>query len=98
MGDNRCDLNRFRPQPFFRHMVLDLTSAPLTKLQYLISHLILGICLLFTHQNYSAHRAFSKNAIKMTIGVAVDRSCTTYVYVLLHTTPSDFDVTRLGLN
>ena len=57
--------NRFRHLTFFRNVVLDLTSAPLTKLQYLFSLPKSGIFVQAAHQNYCTHGACSKNTIKL---------------------------------
>jgi hypothetical protein len=55
---------------FLGNQFWDLTSAPLTKLQYLFSRSISGIFVQAAHKNYCTRGACSKNAIKRVIYVA----------------------------
>ena len=50
---------------FLGNQFWDLTSAPLTKLQYLFSRSISGIFVQAAHKNYCTRGACSKNAIKI---------------------------------
>jgi hypothetical protein len=62
---SRGDLKHLGNLNFLGNQFWDLTSAPLTKLQYLFSWSISGIFVRAAHKNYCTRGACSETAIKI---------------------------------